>query len=231
MEKFTPKYILVIEDEAAIRDLVKFTLEAAQFKVMEAQNYQQTKLALAERLPNLIIIDWMLPGASGIKITKQLRQDFMTQTIPIIMLTAKAEEDNRVKGLEAGADDYIVKPFSPRELVARIKAVLRRGVLMTPNEIVNVQEIIVDLANHKITIRGHDVELSQTEYRLLVFFLTHPNRAYNRTYLLNHVWGQDAFIEERTVDVHIRRLRKILLPYGYAQYLQTVRGFGYRYVT
>lgn len=231
MKQTTNKSILIIEDEAAIRDMVRYALESAQFDVLEAHDYQKARRILAEHLPNLILLDWMLPTTSGITITKQLRQDPLTKNIPIIMLTAKAEENNRVKGFEVGVDDYIVKPFSPRELIARIKAVLRRGVLTSLDEIIEVQSLKVDTANHKVYINEQEIDIGPTEYRLLVFFITHLDRVYSRSQILSHVWGQDTYIDERTVDVHIRRLRNALAPSQYDRYIQTVRGIGYRYVS
>ena len=231
MKQTSKKTILIIEDEAAIRDMVRYALEAAQFSVLEAHDYQKARRILAEHLPDLIILDWMLPTTSGITITKQLRRNSLTKSIPIIMLTAKAEEDNRVKGLEVGADDYIVKPFSPRELIARIKAVLRRGVLTSLDGMIEVQGLKINTENCKVYAKEQEVNIGPTEYRLLVFFVTHLDRVYSRSQILSHVWGQDAYIDERTVDVHIRRLRSTLAPFKYDRHIQTVRGSGYRYVS
>jgi len=230
MKRSSSKCILMIEDEIAICDMVRFVLDPTQFDLVEARHYEQAEKILAKQFPDLILLDWMLPGSSGISIIKKLRQNRLTRNIPIIMLTAKAEEEHRIKGLEAGADDYLVKPFSPRELVARIKTVLRRGVLLTPDDMLEVQSLRIDTDKHQVYVYDQLIPLSPTEYRLLLFFLTHLDRVCDRQYLLSHVWGQDSYIDERTVDVHVRRLRKLLAPFGYDKHIQTVRGSGYCYV-
>ncbi len=225
----TKPSILVVEDEQPIRTMVRYALEAANFTVLEAEDAKQAQHLIADKLPHLVLLDWMLPQTSGIDFTKQLKQQKLTQNIPIIMLTAKAEEDSRVMGLDVGADDYIVKPFSPRELIARIKAVLRRGALVQPDEVLCMQQLKVDTRSHRVTINNENVKLGPLEFKLLTFFLKHPDRVYSRDELLTHVWGGAVYIDERTVDVHIRRLRKILAKGGYEKMIQTVHGSGYRF--
>jgi two-component system, OmpR family, phosphate regulon response regulator PhoB len=221
------KTILIIEDEQAIREMVRYALEHADFTVLEAEDHDEAMRRLADRVPDLILLDWMLPGLSGIDIARKLRKNKLAQDIPIILLTARAEEENRVKGLESGADDYVVKPFSPRELIARIRAVLRRGPLQTVDGIVTVGDLSMDIAKHTVTIAGKLIKLGPVEYRLLNFFVTHQNRVYSREQILNHVWGGSVYIDERTIDVHIRRLRKALIHV--ADRIQTVRSAGYRF--
>jgi len=223
------KTILVVDDEAPIRDMVRFALEHADFRVVEASTADEAWKILADQIPELMLLDWMLPGASGIDLTKKLRADAMTQNLPIILLTAKAQEDHRVRGLEVGADDYVTKPFSPRELVARVKAVLRRGIIESPQGVIEFQGLSIDSATHHVTYQGQPVKLGPTEYRLLYFFMTHQERVFTREQILHHVWGGNVYIDERTVDVHILRLRKILEPLQHVDYLQTVRSAGYRY--
>jgi two-component system phosphate regulon response regulator PhoB len=221
--------ILIIEDEPDIREMLKFSLEAANFTVYEAGDAQQANLMIAKNLPDLILLDWMLPNLSGIKYAKQLKQQELTRDIPIIMLTAKAEEENKVKGLETGADDYITKPFSPRELIARIKTVLRRGPLLSPEGIVYFKNLKLDTNLRKVTADNQALELSPIEYRLLHFFLTHPDRVYTREQLLNHVWGGESYIDERSVDVQILRLRKILSTHSSPSLIHTIHGVGYKF--
>ncbi len=224
-----PHTILIVEDEAAIREMTGFALSKAGFQVQEAADAREAERLLREAPPNLILLDWMLPGTSGLEFTRRLKRDRRTQDIPIIMLTARGEEDDKIKSLETGADDYVTKPFSTRELIARIRAVIRRARVEESEERVTVGELVLDLAGHRVSVREDDVPLGPTEFRLLRFFMTHPERVYSRAQLLDRVWGGDVYVEERTVDVHIRRLRKALAPHGYDKHVQTVRGAGYRF--
>lgn len=225
----TDKSILIVDDEAAIRDMLRAALEMSHYHCLEADNAQAAHSLIVDKKPDLILLDWMLPGTSGIELARRLKKDELTSTIPIIMLTAKGEEDNKVQGLEVGADDYITKPFSPRELIARLKAVLRRTEAFAGNEPIQVAKLCLDPASHRVTIGGEPVPLGPTEYRLLAFFLTHQERVYSRSQLLDHVWGGNVYVEERTVDVHIRRLRKALAREDHDRLIQTVRGAGYRF--
>jgi two-component system phosphate regulon response regulator PhoB len=221
--------VLVVEDEDAIREMLGMVLEQAEFTYQSVADAQQAQAVLAEHMPDLILLDWMLPGLSGVEWARRLKKDKIHGEIPIIMLTARGEEEDKIRGLEFGADDYITKPFSPRELVARVKAVLRRSSKFGKPGPVELGGIALYADEHRVTIADHSVMLSPTEYRLLEFFLTHPDRVYSRSQLLDQVWGRSSFIEERTVDVHIRRLRKILAEHGREEMIQTVRGFGYRF--
>ena len=220
--------ILVVEDEPAIRKLIAYNLKQAGHKPLCADSAEEALRLVTNALPDLILLDWMLPGASGIDIARRLRGDKRTKTIPIIMLSARAEEQDKLLGLETGADDYITKPFSPRELNARIKAVLRRRAPQTTSDEVHFGELRLDPLSHRVTASGETVDLGPTEFRLLHFLLTHPERVHSRTQLLDQVWGDHVFLEERTVDVHIRRLRKALEPGCLDRLIQTVRGTGYR---
>lgn len=221
------KTILIVDDEAAIRDMLRIALEMADYHCIEASNTQDAHTLIIDETPSLILLDWMLPGTSGIDLARRLKKDELTSTIPIIMLTAKSEEDNKIQGLEVGADDYITKPFSPRELVARLKAVLRRTEGMSALGPIEVEDLRMDPVSHVVTIENQPVQMGPTEYRLLEFFLTHQDRVYTRGQLLDHVWGGNVYVEERTVDVHIRRLRKAL--HSHDKLIQTVRGAGYRF--
>ncbi len=221
------KTILIVDDEAAIRDMLRIALEMADYRCLEAADSQQAHTIIIDERPNLILLDWMLPGSSGIDLARRLKKDELTASIPIIMLTAKSEEDNKIQGLEIGADDYITKPFSPRELVARLKAVLRRTEGLTPLEPIEIEGLRMDPINHVVTLDDSPLQMGPTEYRLLSFFLTHQDRVYTRGQLLDHVWGGNVYVEERTVDVHIRRLRKALTTHD--RFIQTVRGAGYRF--
>lgn len=223
-------YILIIEDEAPIRDMIKFALEHTEFEIIEASNANEATDKIATKIPDLILLDWMLPGISGIDFVKQLKKNDNSKNIPIIMLTARAEEESKIKGLELGADDYITKPFSPRELVARIKTVLRRGGLVTPNGVIQLNELSLDVNAHIVKIKDDVIALTAIEYKLLYFFLTHQGRTYNRTQLLDNIWGGEQDISERTVDVQIRRLRSRLQPYGYDKHIKTIRSYGYQFV-
>lgn len=226
----TKQTILVIEDEAAIRDMLKFTLTSAEYDVLEAPNAEQGWKVANDKNPDLILLDWMLPGVSGVALAQRIRQNEKTRTIPIVMLTAKSEEDDQVQGFEAGADDYVVKPFSPRALVARVKALLRRqDVDSMQDDKVSAGKMQLDLSSHRFSVDNAEVKLGPTEFKLIQFFMSHPNRVYSRMQLLDHVWGENVVVEERTVDVHIRRLRKLLEPVGVADYIQTIRGSGYRF--
>ncbi|GAB4351476.1 MAG: phosphate regulon transcriptional regulator PhoB [Methylohalobius crimeensis] len=221
--------ILVVEDETALRDMLQLVLEQAGFEVLPAENVQAALQAMGGQLPDLILLDWMLPGLSGVEWAKRLRRDATYSDLPIILLTARGEEEDTVAGLDSGADDYITKPFSPRELIARINAVLRRFGKGEKPGLVQIGGILLNPDEHKVEIDHQPLNLSPTEYRLLEFFLIHPDKVYSRNQLLDRVWGRETYIEERTVDVHIRRLRKILADYGRDAMIQTVRGFGYRF--
>jgi two-component system phosphate regulon response regulator PhoB len=223
--------VLVVEDEPAIRDMIAFALKRASLVPMLAEDARKAQLLIAERLPDLILLDWMLPGTSGLELARRLRREELTRDIPIIMLTARGEEDDRVIGLDAGVDDYVVKPFSTRELIARIRAVLRRTQPHGEGQTVSVGGLTLDTLSHRVFAGERPVQLGPTEYRLLAFFMTHPERVYTRSQLLDNVWGSGVYVEERTVDVHIRRLRKSLEPFRLADYVQTVRGAGYRFST
>lgn len=220
--------ILVVEDEPAIQELIAYNLKQAGHQPMRADNAEQALNLVSNALPDLVLLDWMLPGMSGIDLARRLRNDRRTRAVPIIMLTARSEEQDKLHGLDTGADDYITKPFSPRELNARIKAVLRRRAPQMTDDVVQVSELRLDPASHRITGNGAPIELGPTEFRLLHFLMTHPERVHSRTQLLDHVWGDHVFVEERTVDVHIRRLRKALEPTKLDRLIQTVRGSGYR---
>ncbi len=221
--------ILIVDDEAPIRDMLRVALEMAEYNCLEAGDAQTAHATIIDKKPDLIILDWMMPGTSGMELARRLKRDQLTSEIPIIMLTAKGEEDNKIQGLEAGADDYITKPFSPRELVARLKAVLRRTDSLSTGEPIIVEGLCLDPSSHRVSINDHPVQMGPTEYRLLEFFLTHQERVYTRNQLLDHVWGGNVYVEERTVDVHIRRLRKALTLEGHDRFIQTVRGAGYRF--
>ena len=224
------KTILIVDDETPIREMVAMALEMAGYQCLEAADAKQAHSLVVDSRPDLILLDWMLPDISGIELARRLKRDQMTAEIPIIMLTAKGEEDHKIQGLETGADDYITKPFSPRELAARLKAVLRRTQGMDEQSPIVVKGLALDPVSHRVSIDGNPAEMGPTEYRLLQFFLTHQERAYSRGQLLDQVWGGNVYVEERTVDVHIRRLRKALGS-DYENYIQTVRGTGYRLST
>jgi two-component system phosphate regulon response regulator PhoB len=223
--------ILLVEDELAIQELLEFNIRQAGFQVMRAEDGDSAWQQIRSHLPDLILLDWMLPGTSGVVLAKQFRADARTKDIPIIMLTARGDERDKILGLESGADDYITKPFSPRELMARIRAVLRRHIPQMPEDTVKVGALELSPVTHRVTAGMDSIELGPTEFRLLHFFMTHPERVYSRTQLLDQVWGTQVFVEERTVDVHIRRLRAALEPAGFDGMIQTVRGSGYRFST
>ena len=221
--------LLIIEDETAIRDMIRFSLPSDEFTLTDAEDTSKAIRQLADRIPDLILLDWMLPGKNGIEFIQWIKQKENFCNIPIIMLTAKAEEENKVKGLMTGADDYITKPFSPDELIARIKVVLRRGPLISPTNEVKYRDIILNVAQHRIKIKDNIVNLSPIEYKMLNFFMRHPNKTYTRDQLITHVWGGNIYIDERTVDVQVRRLRDKLKQYNHQDLIKTIRGAGYQF--
>ncbi|OQW75629.1 MAG: phosphate regulon transcriptional regulatory protein PhoB [Proteobacteria bacterium ST_bin11] len=221
--------ILVVEDEEAIREMLVMVLEQANLTVIAVSSAEQARESLADNMVDLIILDWMLPGISGVELARRLKNEPGYKELPIILLTARGEEEDKIRGLEIGADDYMTKPFSPKELIARIKAVMRRSGKMSESGLLSVGDMTLDAEQHKLTIAGRSLDVSPTEFRLMQFFMTNPDKVYSRTHLLDQVWGRSVYIEERTVDVHIRRLRKILAEYGREELIQTVRGFGYRF--
>ena len=220
--------ILIVEDEEPIREMIVFHLSRAGYKTLEAYNCKEARRLLADDRPDLALIDWMLPDMSGLELTRMLKRDKDYDDLAIIMLTARAQERDKISGLEGGADDYITKPFSPRELIARIQAVLRRAG-KSNEEILRSGLLEVDAAGHRVRANGAEIKLGPTEYRLLHFLMSHPDRVYSRSQLLDRVWGANVYVEERTVDVHVRRLRKALADAGADDYIQTVRGAGYRF--
>lgn len=224
-----PRTILVVEDEAPIRDMLSFVLEQSGFNVVEAEDYDVGLAKIQEPYPDLILLDWMLPGGSGVKFAKQLKQQDIAKDIPVIMLTARSEEEDKIRGLEAGADDYVTKPFSPKELVARIKAVMRRVTPTSKEEPIEFNGLILEPVSHRVTSNQDTIEMGPTEFKLLHFFMSHPERVYSREQLLDNVWGTNVYVEDRTVDVHIRRLRKAISANGHDSLIQTVRGSGYRF--
>ncbi|KKN81915.1 hypothetical protein LCGC14_0314830 [marine sediment metagenome] len=221
--------VLVVDDEAPIKEMLVFVLEQNGFQAIEAEDYDSAIAAMVEPYPDMVLLDWMLPGGSGIQIAKKFKQNEHTRQIPIIMLTARGEEEDKVRGLEVGADDYVTKPFSPKELMARIKAVIRRVSPTSLEEAIEVHGLRLDPISHRVTSEGNELDMGPTEFRLLHFFMTHPERVYSREQLLDHVWGTNVYVEDRTVDVHIRRLRKAIGPLGHDRLVQTVRGAGYRF--
>jgi two-component system phosphate regulon response regulator PhoB len=221
--------ILVVDDEPDIREVIRFALEGADFRVLEAGHADDARKLLLSENPDLVLLDWMLPGRSGLELARQLKQNPKTRALPIIMVSARGEEEDRIKGLDTGADDYIAKPFSPREMVARVNAVLRRTKLDDASDVVEIGGLHIDNISHRVSADGRRVEVAPTEYRLLHFFKTHADRAFSRSQLLDQVWGDQVYVEERTVDVHVRRLRKALETTGHDRLLQTVRGVGYRF--
>jgi len=219
--------VLVVEDEPQIQELVAINLEHLGHKVLRAGSAEEAETAIRAALPDVVVLDWMLPGESGLAFARRLRADERTRELPILMLTARAMEQDKISGLEAGADDYLTKPFSPKELAARIKAVLRRRAPQRSGDVVEREGLRLDPATHRVTAGDHRLSLSPAEFKLLHFLLTHPGRVYSRSQLLDLVWGDHVYIEERTVDVHIRRLRKALEPSGHDKLIDTVRGAGY----
>jgi two-component system phosphate regulon response regulator PhoB len=222
--------VLVVDDEVAIRDMIQYALEKAGMTVQTASDAHEALLRISESRPDIILMDWMMPGVSGLDLTRRLRKDAYTEDIPIIMLTAKVTEDDRVAGLEAGTDDYVIKPFSPRELLARIRAVMRRSNPADDKGQLVVGDLTLDTISRRVLLENEEIHVGPTEYRLLEFFMGHTGRAFSRSQIMDHVWGANAYLEERTVDVHIRRLRKALEPARASNYLQTVRGHGYRFL-
>jgi two-component system phosphate regulon response regulator PhoB len=226
MSKFT---VLLVEDEDAIREMLLVILKQVGLQVIAVTNAEEAQQSLADNLPDLILLDWMLPGISGVEWAKRLKREKNYKDLPIILLTARGEEEDKVMGLDCGADDYITKPFSPKELIARIKAVLRRTGKTSDSALIVMGDLVLDTEKHSFSIANQQLEVSPTEFRLMQFFMTHPDKVYSRTQLLDQVWGRSVYIEERTVDVHIRRLRKILTEHEREDLVQTVRGFGYRF--
>lgn len=226
--------ILIVDDEPAIRDMLRMALEMADFSCIEAETAVDAHARIIDDKPDLVLLDWMLPGGSGIDLMRRLKKDSLTAKLPIIMVTAKGDEDNKVQGLDVGADDYVTKPFAPKELIARINSVLRRSGVLLPDTVIEVDGLKLDIASHRVSIEDRPLEMGPTEFNLLSFFMSHPERAYTRSQLLDHVWGGNVYVEERTVDVHIRRLRKALQAViiderDYGKLIQTVRGTGYRF--
>jgi len=226
-----PATILIVEDEPAIREMIGFTLLREGFEFTEAGDAEEAQAMLTASPPDLILLDWMLPGLSGIDLTRRLKRNPDTREIPIIMLTARSEEASKVQGLDLGADDYVTKPFSPRELVARVRAVLRRSLPTGFTGTLEMNGLRLDSDSHRVSAENQSIVLGPTEFRLLHFFMTHPERVYTRGQLIEFVWGRNVYVEERTVDVHIRRLRQALEPSGHDRLIQTVRGAGYRLST
>ena len=228
--------LLIVDDEAAIRDMLQLALELAGYRVLQAPDASTAHAMIVDERPDVVVLDWMMPGVSGYELLRRLRRDELTASIPVILLTARAEESNRVQGLEGGADDYVVKPFAPRELIARVRALLRRSAPPGTQAPIDVGGLSLDAMARRVSVAGKAIMLGPTEFRLLQFLMTHPERAWTRHQLLDHVWGAGADIDERTVDVHVRRLRKALEPGDDAsldcgRYVQTVRGTGYRFST
>ena len=221
--------ILVVEDEDAIREMLVMVLDQANFASIAATDAEEAQKLLDDKIPDLILLDWMLPGISGVEWARRLKKESVYKDIPIILLTARGEEEDKIRGLEIGADDYMTKPFSPKELIARIRAVLRRSGKIQGQAQIILGDLTLDTEQHRLTIGNKQLEVSPTEFRLMHFFMTHTDKVYTRTQLLDQVWGRNVYIEERTIDVHIRRLRKILEEHGREDLVQTVRGFGYRF--
>lgn len=223
--------ILVVDDETSIREMLVISLESAGYNVLQAENAKTAHSLVLDKHPDLILLDWMMPVTTGLELIRRLKRDEMTDHIPVIMLTAKAEESSKISGLDSGADDYIAKPFSPRELLSRVKAILRRVSREALKDTIVVGDLEFDPLEHRISIAGNLINLAPTEFRLLQFFLTHQERVYSRDQILDYVWGKNVYLDERTVDVHIRRLRKAISVAGHDEYVQTVRGAGYRFST
>lgn len=221
--------ILVVEDEEAIREMLIMALGQNDLNVTAVASAELALQTLADKAMDLLVLDWMLPGISGVELARRLKNDPHYKQLPIILLTARGEEADKIRGLEIGADDYMTKPFSPKELVARIKAVMRRSGKLNESGQISIDSIVLDPEQHRLSIDGKTLEISPTEFKLMQFFMSNPDKVYSRTHLLDQVWGRSVYIEERTVDVHIRRLRKILAEYGREDLIQTVRGFGYRF--
>lgn len=225
------KRVLLVEDEAPIREMLKFVLEQSGYETLEAEDFDIALEKVVEPYPDLILLDWMLPGGSGVQLAKRLKQHEFTRDIPIIMVTARGEEEDKVRGLDSGADDYVTKPFSPKELVARIKAVIRRVTPTSSEEQIEYKGLRLDPVSHRTTANDEPLDMGPTEFKLLHFFMAHAERVYSREQLLDNVWGTNVYVEDRTVDVHIRRLRKAISRFGHDNMIQTVRGSGYRFST
>jgi two-component system phosphate regulon response regulator PhoB len=225
------KTVLMVDDESSIREMLRLALEMSDFECLEAGDIHQAHHLLAETHPDIILLDWMLPGGSGIDFLKRLKKEESTQDIPVIMLTAKTHEDNVIQGLDVGADDYITKPFAPKELIARMRAILRRLSDNESSSTLTVGELVLEVDSHRVTLRSRPLDMGPTEFKLLHFFMANPERAYTRAHVLDRVWGTNVYVEERTVDVHIRRLRKVIeqVDPAYSALIQTVRGTGYRF--
>ena len=225
------KKVLVVDDEPSIREMLRLALEISDFDCVEAQDIHEAYRVIADDAPDVVLLDWMLPGGSGIELLRRLKKDEATQSLPVIMLTAKTHEDNVIQGLELGADDYITKPFAPKELIARIRALLRRASSDQAGTVLTVGDLVLEIDSRRVLLENKPLEMGPTEFKLLQFFMANPERAYSRTQLLDRVWGTNVHVEERTVDVHIRRLRKALqtVNSAYADLIQTVRGTGYRF--
>jgi len=224
-----PKTILVVDDEQAVRHMLAFMLKREGYTVIEAADANAARSMIADHRPDLILLDWMMPGITGVELTRSLRKDSFSREIPIIMLTARAEEEDKIRGLNVGSDDYVTKPFSTRELLARIRAVLRRSGDEGGTETIEIGGLCLDFSGHRVSANGKSISLGPTEFRLLHFFMTHAERVYSRSQLLDQIWGPSVYVEERTVDVHIRRLRKALADHQVEHLVQTVRGSGYRF--
>lgn len=224
-----PSKILIVEDEAPIREMLAFVMEQHGYQPIQAGDYQQAQEKIVEPYPDMVLLDWMIPGGSGIQLARALKSKEHTRHIPIIMLTARGEEEDKIKGLEVGADDYLTKPFSPKELVARMRAVFRRVSPTNLDEPIDIEGLVLDPVSHRVSVNQESLDMGPTEFRLLHFFMTHPDRVYSREQLLDHVWGTNVYVEDRTVDVHIRRLRKAIEAHGHDRLVQTVRGVGYRF--
>ena len=225
------KKVLVVDDEVSIREMLRLALEISDFECLEAADIHEAYSLITDESPDMVLLDWMLPGGSGIELLRRLKKEEATAALPVIMLTAKTHEDNVVQGLEVGADDYITKPFAPKELIARMRAILRRATNEEAGSKLRVGELVLDIDSRRVTVGAKALEMGPTEFKLLHFFMSHPERAYSRSQLLDRVWGANVYVEERTVDVHIRRLRKALQAGDpiYAALIQTVRGTGYRF--
>ncbi len=221
--------ILVVEDEAPVRDMICFALSKANYDCYSANDAEEARRKVVETPPDLILMDWMLPEMSGIELTRELKANYLTREIPVIMLTARGEEDDKVRGLECGVEDYVTKPFSPRELMARIKVILRRVAPDVTEEVIQVDKLLLNPASRRVEYAGQEMALGPTEFKLLHYFMTHPDKVYSRSRLLDRVWGTNVYIEERTVDVHVRRLRMAMEPFAIDSMIQTVRGAGYRF--
>lgn len=224
-----PSKVLIVEDEAPIREMLAFVLEQHGYQPIQAADYEKGLAAIVEPYPDMILLDWMLPGGSGIQLARKVKTTEHLRHIPIIMLTARGEEEDKIKGLEVGADDYITKPFSPKELIARMRAVFRRVNPTSLDEPIDIDGLVLDPSSHRVSANTTPLDMGPTEFRLLHFFMTHPERVYSREQLLDHVWGTNVYVEDRTVDVHIRRLRKAISEHGHDRLVQTVRGVGYRF--